>query len=199
MENLTENGPVGLGAKAPVITIIALSLLGLGVGVGIGLRGRRIPETSTDISAPAASDFRGSPSASAAPSEPEAGGSATAAAAELTEQLNRVRETGPASGETQRLFESTMASFRARLAAETFGARVVAEQCFRSACTFTMRFPSTIGPARVDRVLTEDQAFVAWPGGKFRSGPLTIGTETAAVTWILFLDQTREAADLPPS
>lgn len=71
-------------------------------------------------------------------------------------------------------------------------------RCYRAGCYATI---AEIEPARVEALgtrLTESRGFLAWPGGKFRSGPIPGKDGRVQVTWAFFSEESEGRAPVAP-
>ena len=97
----------------------------------------------------------------------------------------KLRASGPSSEpwttEAQQVFQQWRRLKRKKSAVAV---ECTATECYRQGCTMTIRYAND-GGFDLDRdLLARTPAFRAWPGPKWRSGPVKNGNRVEA-TWIL--------------
>ncbi len=147
-------------------------------------RGTSVSSVNASASAPTVSAI---PPLTAEPAEAVSAPPMTAER-ELALRSEKLAASGPASPELVAKFRATTAAWRplAKRWKTTFGD----PHCFNRGCALSMTSADLGALEQMTQALAHEPTFMAWEGGKFRSGPLSVPEKPkqTQATWIFFVD-----------
>ncbi len=127
------------------------------------------------------------PSVTSQPAE-LASAPAMTAERELALRSEQLAASGPASPELIAKFQATAAAWRPL--AKRWKIAFADPHCFVRGCALSMSSPDLGSLEQMTLALAHEPSFMAWDGGKFRSGPLSVPAKPKQMqaTWIFFVD-----------
>lgn len=193
-----------------LFVVVAVASIGVGVTIGFVARGARsTPAEAADRSAwavarqaelaklavvaQAARSSTGQPPSTVegelpAPPPPPSSDSLEAPATARSERdahLARLQESGTSPAEFVAAMPALENEWAALARAAHIDVGTTPWRCYRAGCYSTFTFKDANAVEDLGARLADSKGLRAWPGGKFRSGPISTPTGTE-ITWVFF-------------